>query len=63
LLRNVVIIQLFPPKASNVEECKMSFWNVLLSVLYTAFVGLLYSLGFEIGYSAVMNGHNLVGVD
>jgi hypothetical protein len=41
----------------------MSFWNVLLSVLYTAFVGLLYSLGFEIGYSAVMNGHNLVGVD
>jgi len=61
LLRNVVIIQLFPKITGNVEECNMSFWNVLLSVLYGIFLSFMYGLGFEGGYSAVMNGHNLVG--
>ena len=41
----------------------MSFWNVLLSILSTLYFGLMYGLGFEFGYSAVMDGHNLVGVD
>lgn len=33
LIQNMATIHLFPPKASNVEECTMSFRNVLLSVL------------------------------
>ena len=38
----------------------MSFWSVLLSLLTFVYLSLMYSFGFETGYSAVMNGHNLV---
>jgi hypothetical protein len=40
----------------------MSFWSVLLSVLSTLFLSFMYGVGFEFGYTAVMHGHNLVGV-
>ena len=41
----------------------MSFLNVLLSLLYLVYLQFMYGLGFEIGYSAVMHGRDLVPVD
>jgi hypothetical protein len=29
----------------------MSFWSVLLSVLYVIYLNVMYGLGYEIGYS------------
>ena len=56
----MAIIRLFPPKANNVEQCTMSFWNVLISFLKILFLGFMYGFGFEVGYTDVMDGHNLV---
>jgi hypothetical protein len=58
---NVVIIWLFPQVVGSVEECIMSFWSVLLSALYAVYLKFMYGLGFEVGYSAVMDGHYIVG--
>jgi len=41
----------------------MSFWNVLMSILGAIFLSLMYGLGFEYGYSAIMNGRLLVGMN
>ena len=57
----MVIIRQLSPKACNAEERPMSFWSVLLSALYGIYLSIMYGLGFEGGYSAVMNGRNLVG--
>jgi predicted membrane protein len=40
----------------------MSFWNVLLSILSAVCLSLIYGIGFEIGYSEVMNGRLLAGM-
>ncbi len=39
----------------------MSFWNVIIAILSAVYLSLMYGVGFSVGYTAVMNGHNLVG--
>jgi hypothetical protein len=38
----------------------MTFWKVLSAVFIALYLLFMYGVGFEIGYSAVMDGHWLV---